>query len=97
MSTSSLRGREQATVETPGPAAQRTAAPIELIATIALALSTLIAVTAVSIGIARADVFGAQADGSGETLAIALFVGLMLSGVGCLTAAITDDRNASGD
>jgi hypothetical protein len=37
---------------TPGPTKPR---PVELFATIGLALSTLIALTAVSIGIARAD------------------------------------------
>ena len=42
---------------------RRPAAMVELIATIALALSTVVAVTAVSIGIARADVFGIRADG----------------------------------
>ena len=37
---------------------RRSGAPVELIATVLLALSTLVAVTAVSIGIARADVIG---------------------------------------
>ena len=36
----------------------RMGAQVELIATVLLALSTLIAVTAVSIGIARADMIG---------------------------------------
>jgi len=36
----------------------RSRAHVELIAIVLLALSTLIAVTAVSIGIARADLFG---------------------------------------
>jgi len=38
----------------------RPAAPVELIAIVLLALSTLVAVTAVSIGIARADVVGQE-------------------------------------
>ena len=41
-------------------ARKRPIAPVELVATIALALSTVIAVTAVTIGIARAD--GRDAD-----------------------------------
>jgi hypothetical protein len=70
---------------------------VELIATLALALCTLIAVTAVSIGIARADVFGAQTDGSGESLAVALFVGLMLSAMACLTAVMAEDQGVPHD
>lgn len=74
----------------PTPAA-RSAARVELIATIALALSTLIAVTAVAIGIARADVFGAQADIKAAPFAIALFLGLLLTAMGGLTALMTDE------
>lgn len=70
---------------------------VELIATLALALCTLIAVTAVSIGIARADVFGVQPDGSGESLAVALFVGLTLSTMACLTAVMADDPSVPHD
>ena len=58
---------------------------VELIATVALALSTLVAVTAVSIGIARADTIGA-ADHASAPVALALFIGLLLSGMGGLTA-----------
>lgn len=65
---------------------------IELIATVALALSTLVAITAVSIGIARADVLGARADADAAPLAIALFIGLLLSGMGGLTALMAEDR-----
>ena len=64
----------------------RPVAVVQLIATAALAASTLIAVTAVSIGIARADVLGGQADAGSATLAIAVFIGLLLSGMGGLTA-----------
>jgi hypothetical protein len=45
---------------------------VELIATGALALSTVVAATAVSIGIARADAFGMRADSDSAPLAIAL-------------------------
>jgi hypothetical protein len=58
---------------------------VELIATATLALSTVIAVTAVSIGIARADVPGTESD---STLAVALLIGLLLSGMGGLTAVM---------
>jgi hypothetical protein len=91
MSTLKAIAGEQANpVETPK---SRPVALVELIATLALALSTLIAVTAVSIGIARADVFGAQTDAGGAPFAIALFVGLLLAGMGVLTAVMADDRS----
>jgi len=79
--------------ETPDATApsDRPVAPVELIATVALAILTLVAVTAVSIGIARADVFGARADGDGASLAIALFIGLLLTAMGGLTAVMADD------
>ena len=63
---------------------------MELITTVALALSTVVAVTAVSIGIARADVFGMRADGDAAPLAIALLIGLLLSAMGGLTAFMAD-------
>jgi hypothetical protein len=80
--------------ETPeAEASDRPVALVQLIATGALALSTLIAVTAVSIGIARADVLGTHAADTGNaTLAIAIFVGLLLSGMGGLTALMAGDR-----
>ena len=65
--------------------------PVELIATLALAFLTLVAVTAVSIGIARADVFGARADADTAPFAIALFIGLLLSAMGGLTALMAGD------
>ena len=76
--------------QTPTPG--RPVAVVQLIATAALALSTLVAVTAVSIGIARADVLGAHADTGSATLAIAIFIGLLLSGMGGLTALMAEDR-----
>lgn len=66
----------------------RPAAVVELIATIALAISTVIAVTAVSIGIARADSLGIRADGDSGPLALALLIGLLLSAMGGLTAVM---------
>ena len=64
----------------------RSIAFVELITTAALALSTAVAVTAVSIGMARADVIGSVAKGDGAPLAIAIFIGLLFSGMGGLTA-----------
>jgi len=65
--------------------------PIELMATVALALCTLVAVTAVSIGIARADVPGAEPQSA--PFALALFIGLLLSGMGGLTAIMAEQRS----
>ncbi len=56
------------------PAAEpkhRAIAPVELLTTAALALSTAVAVTAVSIGMARADVIGSVGNGDSAPLAIA--------------------------
>jgi hypothetical protein len=62
---------------------------VELITTVSLALSTVVAATAVSIGIARADVLGMRADGD-SPLAIALLIGLLLLVMGGLTAIMAD-------
>ena len=58
---------------------------IELVATVALAVSLIIAVTAVSIGAARAqvlDAVGQNKDASLTIAAIAGFVALVMAGVG---------------
>jgi hypothetical protein len=68
---------------------------VELITTAALALSTVVAVTAVSIGIARADTIGTIAKSDGAPFAIALFIGLLLSAMGGFTAMMA--RNPSRD
>ncbi len=89
-----LSGRgafEQASAHT-SATKHRSIAFVELMTTAALALSTAVAVTAVSIGIARADVVGAVAKGDGAPLAIALFIGLLLSGMGGLTAVMAADH-----
>jgi glycerol uptake facilitator-like aquaporin len=70
----------------------RSAVPVELIATVLLALSTLVAVTAVSIGIARADVLNARPDAEIAPFAIALFVGLLFAAMGGLTAMMAKPR-----
>ena len=73
----------------------RSVAVVELVTTAALALSTAVAVTAVSIGIARADTIGTLAKGDGAPFAIALFIGLLLSAMGGFTAMMA--RNPSRD
>ena len=85
--------------ETPSASKQRSIAFVELMTTAALALSTAVAVTAVSIGIARADVMGAVAKGDSTPFALAVFIGLLLSGMGGLTAIMASDergRNSPG-
>jgi hypothetical protein len=84
------RRRLIARVEVRQPSApkHRSIALVELIATAALALSTAVAVTAVSIGIARADVLGVVTHGDSTPFAIALSFGLLLSTMGVLTALI---------
>jgi hypothetical protein len=70
---------------------------IELVALVALALSTLIAVTVVSIGIARADVFNAHASRDVAPFAIALFIGFLLSAMGGLTALMAREPRYARD
>jgi hypothetical protein len=64
----------------------RTAVLAELVATIGLALSVLVAATVVSIGVARADVATNVIDNEGGLFAIALLLGLLFIGMGGLTA-----------
>ena len=65
---------------------QRPIALVELIITAALVLSTAVAVTAVSIGMARAEMVGAVNNGEGIPFAIAL--GLLLAPAGGITASL---------
>jgi hypothetical protein len=70
---------------------QRPIALVELIITAALVLSTVVVVTAVSIGFARAEVAGAIPKGDGVPCAIALSIALLLtamSGVTAISAAL---------
>lgn len=64
----------------------RTATVAELVASIALAICTLIAATVVSVGIARADAAGSVIDNEGGLFAIALVIGLVFVAMGGLTA-----------
>lgn len=72
---------------------RETARPVELFATLALALSTLVAVTAVSIGIARADAIAPGASSDAAPLTIALCVGLLFAAMSTLTAIMAEARS----
>jgi hypothetical protein len=63
----------------------RTVAIAELVASIVLVLSTLIAATVVSAGVARADVVSGVIDNEGGVFAIALLLGLLFIGMGGVT------------
>jgi len=65
---------------------QRPIALVELIITAALVLSTVVAVTAVSIGFARAEIAGAVPKGDGLPFAIALGIVLLLTAMSGATA-----------
>jgi hypothetical protein len=65
---------------------QRPIALVELIITAALVLSTVVAVTAVSIGFARAEIAGAVPKGDGLPFAIALGIALLLTAMSGVTA-----------
>ncbi len=84
------RRRLIARVEVCQPSApkRRSIAAVELLTTAALAVSTAVAVTAVSIGIARAEVLGVMTQGDATPFAIALSFVLLLSAMGVLTAII---------
>jgi hypothetical protein len=58
----------------------------ELVATVALVISILVAVTVVSIGIARADT--PISAGDEGRLALAVFIGLLIAGMGGITALV---------
>jgi hypothetical protein len=64
---------------------RRTVAVAELVAGIALALCTIVAATAVTAGIARADVVGNVVGHEGSLFAVALVLGLLFIGMGGLT------------
>jgi len=72
---------------------RRTAALAELIATIALGLCTIVAATAVTVGIANADVVDGIAGHEGSLFAVALVLGLLFIGMGGLTVLSLNDRS----
>jgi hypothetical protein len=64
---------------------------VELIATLALAVSLIVAATAVSIGMARAQAFAAQGSDRAP-FAVAEFLSAVMAGMGGLTAVVTGER-----
>jgi hypothetical protein len=68
-----------------GGSGHRIVALAELVTSLALAASTLIAATVVSIGIARADVASNVIDNEGGLFVVALVLGLLFIGMGGLT------------
>jgi len=64
---------------------RRSIALAELLTSIGLALSTIVAATVVSVGLARADVAGNVIDNEGSLFAVALLLGLIFIGMGGLT------------
>jgi hypothetical protein len=63
-----------------------------LFATVALAVSLVIAVTAVSIGMARAQALGTVGNSDRAPFAIAVFFGAVMAGMGGLTAIVASER-----
>jgi hypothetical protein len=61
---------------------RRTVAFAELAATVALALSTVVVATVLSVGIARANVAEGVIGNEGSLFAIALLLGLLFVGIG---------------
>ena len=75
---------------------RRTVALAALIASAALAISTIVAATVVSVGIARANVADGVIDNEGSLFAVALLLGLLFIGMGGLTILTLpgDKRNS---
>ena len=70
---------------------------VELIAAVALAVCLIIAVTAVSIGMARAQAFANIGRHDRAPFAVALFFGAVMAGMGGLTAMVAGDRQTPRD
>ena len=70
----------------------RTAAVAEFMATVALALCTIVAATVVTAGIARADVVSDVVGHEDSLFAVALVLGLLFIGMGGLTVLSMAER-----
>jgi hypothetical protein len=73
------------------PLTKRKIAFAQLIMIAALVVCIVIAVTAVTFGMARADTLNSMADGREGLLPLVLLIGLLLAGMGGITAVITSD------
>ena len=71
------------------PLTPRKVAFAELSMTFALVLSIAVAATAIGIGIARAEAASALSGNHDGTLALATLLGLLIAGMGGITAAVT--------
>jgi hypothetical protein len=69
-------------------------AGVELLATGALAVGLVVAVTAVSIGMAHAQAFATVHSSDDASLALAVFLGLVFAGMGGLTAIAARERRS---
>jgi hypothetical protein len=76
-------------------AKHRSVAFVELITTAALALSTAIAATAVSIGIARAEISATTGSSESPKFAVVLVIALLFWGVAVLSATMAVGRRAN--
>jgi hypothetical protein len=65
---------------------RRSLALAELVAIIGLTLSTIVAATVVSVGIAHADVVGNVVDNEGGLFTLALLLGMIFIGIGGYSA-----------
>lgn len=74
------------------PLTKRKLVLAHLLMTAVLVICILVAVTAVAIGTARADTLSAIAQGREGVLPLAVLIGLLLAGMGGITAAITRRR-----
>lgn len=72
---------------------RRTMALAELAAIVALATSTIIAATVVSVGMARANVVGGVIDNEGSLFVVALLLGLIFIGIGGFTVLRPTNRH----
>ena len=71
---------------------RRRVALAELVTILGLALSTIVAATVVSVGIARANVVGNVIDNEGSLFAVALVLGLIFIAIGGLTLTLPGHR-----
>jgi hypothetical protein len=71
---------------------RRTVVLAELLTIVGLALSTIVAATVVSVGIARANVVGNVIDNEGSLFAVALVLGLIFIAIGGLTLTLPGHR-----
>jgi hypothetical protein len=79
-----------------GRAGRRNAAVAELVATVVLTVSTLIAATAVSIGFARADTLGGSPFVTvprTDVIALAVLLGLLFTGLSGMAAGVSAWRD----